>query len=74
MVFAERGGVRFWMLVISPAIFLGGVCAFVAGVASLESPQPGNEPSQTDAPLRNGSTIVEERRDPIAGSGRRTSD
>jgi hypothetical protein len=70
----ERGGTGFWMLVIAPAIFFGGVSAFVAGIASLESPQPGNEPSQTDAPLRNDSTIVVERNDPIARSRRDTPD
>jgi hypothetical protein len=74
MMFAEHGGVGAWLLVVAPAIFLGGVGAFVAGIASLESPQPGNEPSQTGAPLRNDAAIVEERTDPITRSARRTPD
>lgn len=74
IIFTERSGMGSWMLLIAPAIFFGGVCAFIAGIASLESPQPGNEPSQTDAPLRNDSTIVEERNDPVARSERRTPD
>jgi hypothetical protein len=67
MVFAN-GGIGFWMFVVAPAIFLGGVGAFTAGIASLESPQPGNEPSQTDAPMRNQRATVEERNDPISRS------
>jgi hypothetical protein len=70
IAFAEPGGLGFWMLLVGPAIFLGGVGAFTAGITSLESPPPGHEPSQTDdrsRPSRNRPAIVDEHDHPLPG-------
>jgi FtsH-binding integral membrane protein len=45
---ATPGRFGFWMSVVGSTIFLGAVCAFTAGIASLDAPPPGEEPS--DAP------------------------
>jgi len=42
IVFADHGGVGFWILTVAPSIFLAGACGFTAGISSLESPQPGD--------------------------------
>jgi hypothetical protein len=48
LAFTTPGRFGFWMALIAPALFLGAVSAFTAGIASLGSPSPGDEPS--DAP------------------------
>jgi hypothetical protein len=37
--------------------------AFTGGMSSLESPAPGNEPSETDRPLRDVPELTSEERD-----------
>jgi len=41
-----------WLAVIAAAIFFGAVGALVGGMSSLESPDPGTEPSQFKDPVR----------------------
>jgi hypothetical protein len=45
--------------VLAGTIGLGGLGAFWGGMAGLESPDPGEEPFQSDHPLRELSTKVE---------------
>jgi hypothetical protein len=45
VVFATPGRFGFWMAIVATTIFFGAVCAFTAGIASLGSPPPGEEPS-----------------------------
>jgi hypothetical protein len=47
---------------IAGVIGLGGLGAFWGGMAGLESPDPGREPSQTDRPLSEPPTRVEHER------------
>ena len=48
----RAGSFAMWAVVAACAIFLGIFGAFVGGLAGLESPDPGHEPSQVDEPLR----------------------
>jgi hypothetical protein len=47
----RAGSLAMWAVVAACAIFLGILGAFVGGLSGLESPDPGNEPSQVDEPL-----------------------
>ena len=53
LVFTTPGRFGFWMAVVGTTIFVGAVCAFTAGIASLGSPPPGEEPSDA-APSADG--------------------
>lgn len=44
LAFMTPGRFGFWMVLVAPTIFFGGVSAFTAGIASLDSPRPGDEP------------------------------
>lgn len=48
--FTTPGRFGFWMAIVGATIFLGAVCAFTAGIASLGAPPPGEEPSDATAP------------------------
>jgi hypothetical protein len=50
LAFATPGRFGFWMAVIGTTIFVGAICAFTAGIASLEVPPPGDEPTDAGAP------------------------
>lgn len=52
--------------VVSGVIGLGGLGAFIGGMAGLESPDPTNEPSQTEEPMSDPAVDVE--RAPNVGS------
>jgi len=56
------GSFAIWLAVIAAAIFFGAVGALVGGMSSLESPDPGAEPSQFDDPVHEpaGLTQTEE--------------
>ena len=41
---------RFWMAILAPTLFFGAVSAFTAGIASLGSPSPGDEPPDPSSP------------------------
>jgi hypothetical protein len=58
----RAGSLAMWLAVIAAAIFFGAVGALVGGMSSLESPDPGTEPSQFDDPVREpgGLTQTEE--------------
>jgi hypothetical protein len=45
------GSLAMWVVVLACTIFLGMLGAFIGGLAGLESPDPGREPTQTDEPL-----------------------
>jgi hypothetical protein len=45
------GSVAMWVVVLACTIFLAILGAFIGGLAGLESPDPGREPTQTDDPL-----------------------
>jgi hypothetical protein len=44
LAFTTPGRFGFWMAILAPALFFGAVSAFTAGIASLGSPSPGEEP------------------------------
>jgi hypothetical protein len=44
LAFTTPGRFGFWMAVLGPTLFFGAVSAFTAGIASLGSPSPGEEP------------------------------
>ena len=50
LAFMTPGRFGFWMVVIGTTIFFGAVCAFTAGIASLDTPAPGDEPAGTAPP------------------------
>jgi hypothetical protein len=52
--------------VVSGVIGLGGLGAFIGGMAGLESPDPTNEPSQSEEPLSDPAVSVE--RSPNVGT------
>jgi hypothetical protein len=59
LAFATPGRFGFWMAIIAPAIFFGAVSAFTAGIASLGTPAPGDEPS--DESSDRGATSFTDR-------------
>lgn len=50
LAFTTPGRFGFWMAIVAASVFLGAVCAFTAGIASLEAPPAGEEPSDASAP------------------------
>ena len=52
LAFTTPGHFGFWMALIAPALFFGAVSAFTAGIASLGSPSPGDEPSDAPSSVR----------------------
>ena len=50
LAFATPGRFGFWMAIVGSTIFAGAVCAFTAGMASLDVPPPGEEPSDVSTP------------------------
>jgi hypothetical protein len=57
----EVGGLGFWMVLIGCIIFATALSLLIAGYSSLESPDPGAEPSQVERPIadRPGATRPE---------------
>lgn len=49
-----------WVIVIACATFGGLVGALIGGYASLESPNPGREPSDTERPIVDRPGLVRE--------------
>ena len=63
----RAGSFSMWSVVAACAIFLGLLGMFVGGLAGLESPDPGHEPTQVDEPLREpGHLTGPERGDDLA--------
>ena len=57
LAFTTPGRFGFWMAVLTPTLFFGAVSAFTAGIASLGSPSPGEEPlDDPTSDARNGAT------------------
>jgi hypothetical protein len=44
LAFTTPGRFGSWMALLTPTLFFGAVSAFTAGIASLRSPSPGEEP------------------------------
>ena len=65
---ATRG---FWITTFSVTLFLTLVTLLIVGYGSLESPDPGTEPTQDDRPVadREALTRVEHPTDRAGGSG-----
>lgn len=66
------GGLGFVMVLVGCIIFATAVALLIAGYSSLESPDPGTEPSQVERPIadRPGATRPEaEARDDAAREG-----
>jgi hypothetical protein len=45
------GRPAFWLALVGCSVFATAVAALVAGYSSLESPDPGAEPSDTESPV-----------------------
>ena len=59
LAFTTPGRFGFWMAVLAPALFFGAVSAFTAGIASLGSPSPGDEPpDDPTSDARGGGTAT----------------
>lgn len=57
LAFTTPGRFGFWMAVLAPTLFFGAVSAFTAGIASLGSPSPGEEPlDDATSDTRGGGT------------------
>lgn len=52
--FATPGRFGFWSAIVGSSIFFGAVSAFTAGIASLETPSPGDEPPDATVPPAEG--------------------
>lgn len=65
--FFEPGGLRFVLSTVGAGVagtLLGGLWA---GYSSLESPDPGREPSDTRRPMSDAELVREESGSPLAG-------
>lgn len=58
------------MILVAAAIFAGGIGALIGGYASLESPDPGDEPSDTERPIADRPDLTREEH-PSTEVGRR---
>ena len=56
LAFTTPGRFGFWMALLAPSLFLGAVSAFTAGIASLGSPSPGEEPLDDPSDALGGGT------------------
>ena len=54
------GGTVMWMTIVACAIAGVGVGAFVGGMSRLESPQPGEEPSEVARPVMDQPELTKE--------------
>jgi hypothetical protein len=59
----EPGSRGMWGSIVAGVLFGVVLGAFEAGMASLESPQPGREPAQAERPVRDVSELTETERD-----------
>jgi hypothetical protein len=59
----RAGSSAMWAVIIAAAVFAGTIGAFLGGMASLESPDPGLEPSQFDDPLKDPQGLISEEHD-----------
>jgi gas vesicle protein len=49
----DHGGTEFAIAWVAWVLFGSGIGTLVGGYSSLESPQPGNEPSEVERPIRD---------------------
>jgi hypothetical protein len=49
--FFRFGAAGFWIVFVGCTIFMTAIVVLVAGYSSLESPDPGREPSQVENPI-----------------------
>lgn len=59
----------FWLSVVGCTIFSAGIATLVAGYSSLESPDPGAEPSDTQDPITDRPGLTREENGPDDRSG-----
>ena len=52
LAFTTPGRFGFWIALLAPTLFFGAVSAFTAGIASLGSPSPGDEPTDEPSSVR----------------------
>jgi hypothetical protein len=60
---ADGAGPRFWMALVSCAIFAGAIGILVGGYGSLESPRPGSEPTDTERPVHDRPELTRDEAD-----------
>lgn len=64
---AIAGGTRaFWMATVACTVAGIGVGTFIGGLSRLESPQPGNEPSEVTRPVLDEPSLT---KDEAGGTG-----
>lgn len=59
-IFFEPGGGGFTVTLIGTAVFVTMLALLWAGYSSLESPDPGREPSDTERPISDREELVRE--------------
>jgi hypothetical protein len=69
-VVSEPGRLAFWLAIVACSVFATGVGALVGGYASLESPDPGAEPSDTGSPLIDRPELTREEHEDVFGRRR----
>ncbi len=72
LVFFEPGGRGFTMSLVGTAIGITLLCLLWAGYSSLESPDPGQEPSDTRRPIADRDELVREEHDDGSTASPRT--
>jgi hypothetical protein len=63
------GHPAFWLLLVGCTVFATGIATLVGGYASLESPDPGAEPSDTESPVIDRPELTREEHE-VGGSHR----
>jgi hypothetical protein len=58
------GGTSAWMALVACVVAGVGVGVFVGGLSRLESPQPGEEPSQVERPVVDEPGLTKTEREP----------
>jgi hypothetical protein len=73
LIFSSFGRPAFWGSLVCGSIFGVGVGMLVLGYSSLESPDPGDEPSDTARPVKDRADLTREE-DPAPAASPRIPD
>jgi hypothetical protein len=63
------GGAAMWAVALAASVAGALLGAFWGGLSSLESPDPGTEPSETEHPIRDVSTLTHDEGEGETGAG-----
>jgi hypothetical protein len=73
LIFSSFGRPAFWGAVVFGCIFGVGIGMLLLGYSALESPDPGDEPSDTDRPVRDRAELTREEDPAPIASGDHSS-